>query len=137
MIWLNVNKTSSEPRVIGGYFVEAVIAIGGCPRVLRADRGTENCCVRDFQKFFREEDTDALAGEKSFMYGASTHNQRIERFWGFLRKECVQFWIEFFLDMKNEGLFDGSVLDVNLVRFCFLGLMQVSELVCKLYKWAM
>lgn len=106
--------------------MEAVQDIEGCPRILRADRGTENGLVRDF---FREDDTDTFVGERRFMYGASTHNQRIERFWRFLRKECIQFWIEFFLDMKNEGYFDGSFLDINLIRFCFLGLMQVMQVI--------
>ncbi|XP_033646897.1 uncharacterized protein LOC117306426 [Asterias rubens] len=58
------------------------------------------------------------------MYGSSNHNQRIESFWGFLRKECIEFWLEFFHGMKNEGYFDGTFLDVNLVLFCFLGLIQ-------------
>lgn len=36
--------------------------------------------------FFRKEGTDSMAGEKSFLYGRSVSNQRIEARWSFLRK---------------------------------------------------
>lgn len=130
LCWLNAYRTSSDPRVIGGYFVETVKSLQGCPRIVRADRGTENCYVREFQRFLRRNGSDAFAEERSFMYGSSNHNQRIESFWGFLRKECIEFWLEFFHGMKNEGYFDGTFLDVNLVLFCFLGLIQVHVLYC-------
>ena len=42
MIWLNAYTTSSDPKLIGGYYIEAVQRLGGCPRVVRGDLGTEN-----------------------------------------------------------------------------------------------
>ena len=53
LIWLNVYHTNNDPKVIGGYFLEAVKECGGCPRVVRSDRGTENGHIRAFQEFFR------------------------------------------------------------------------------------
>ena len=50
IIWLNVYNTKYNPRIIGGYFLEAVREYGGCPRVVRGDFGTENGHVRDFQE---------------------------------------------------------------------------------------
>ena len=35
LLWLNVYHTNSDPRVIGGYFLEAVKSSGGCPRIVR------------------------------------------------------------------------------------------------------
>jgi len=44
----------------------------GCPKVLRADWGTENTNVEILQPFLRDNGGDDFAGEKSFMYGCST-----------------------------------------------------------------
>ena len=128
IIWLNAYNTSSDPLVIGGYYTEAVERFGGCPRIVRGDRGTENSCVRDFQQFLRRDGTDRFRGEKSFMYGRSTSNQRIESWWGILRKESMEFWIDLLTNLKDEGHFDGGFLDKNLVIYCFLGLIQVTTL---------
>ncbi|CAL9699776.1 unnamed protein product [Knipowitschia caucasica] len=124
MLWLNAYFTSSDPKVIGGYFLETMRELGGCARILRTDMGTENCSVRDMQRYLRRNDDDANAGDKSFIWGRSTANQRIESWWGILRKECVEFWLEHFHRLKNEGDFVGDFLDKNLILFCFLGLIQ-------------
>lgn len=126
ILWLNAYCTSSDPKVIGGYFLETVRTFGGSPRILRADMGTENSVIRDVQRYLRRGDADQLAGERSFIYGKSTANQRIESWWGILRKECVDLWLEYFHQIKDEGYFDGSFLDKNLVLFCFLSLIQVN-----------
>ena len=47
----------------------------GSPKILRADRGTENGSACTVQRMFRGDCEDSFAGEKSFMYGASTANQ--------------------------------------------------------------
>lgn len=47
----------------------------GVPRIIRADNGTENVVIAGLQRFFHADDSDAFAGEKSFMYGKSVTNQ--------------------------------------------------------------
>ena len=91
IIWMNVYNTSSDSRVIGGYYIEAVESLGGCPTVMRADLGTENVRVKYFQRYLRRDGRDARAGERSFLVGRSTANQRIEYWWSFLRRECTDF----------------------------------------------
>ncbi|KAK0134211.1 hypothetical protein N1851_030223 [Merluccius polli] len=90
IIWLKAAHTSSNPRVIGGYFLEAVEQFGGCPRIVRTDLGTENVVVRDIQTYLRHSDADSRSGEQSYIAGASTTNQRIESWWGMLRKEGME-----------------------------------------------
>ncbi|KAL4009329.1 hypothetical protein ACER0C_003181 [Sarotherodon galilaeus] len=63
--------------VIGGYFVEAVESHGGFPRLVRTDMGTENVLVRDLQRYLRRNDGDDRAGDRSYVTGATTANQRI------------------------------------------------------------
>ncbi|MEQ2258982.1 hypothetical protein XENORESO_005113 [Xenotaenia resolanae] len=31
MLWLEAHKTNNDPKIIGGYFMDAVIAAGCCP----------------------------------------------------------------------------------------------------------
>ncbi|XP_015750003.1 PREDICTED: protein argonaute-3-like [Acropora digitifera] len=87
IIWLEVGVTNSYPDVTAGYFLDAIHSVGRVPRILRADNGTENVHIAAFQRFFRREEVDAFGGEKSFMYGRSVSNQRIEALWDQLRKE--------------------------------------------------
>lgn len=128
IIWMNCYITSSDPKVIGGYFVNAVSSLEGCPLVIRSDRGTENVRVRQFQIFFRRDGNDDRAGERSYIEGPSTANQRIEYFWNFLRRECTDFWICHFQDIEADGNFDGQFLDINLLQYCYMHLVQVPLL---------
>ncbi|OWF42828.1 hypothetical protein KP79_PYT24962 [Mizuhopecten yessoensis] len=40
VIWLNAYHTISDPRVIGGYYLSALEKLGGCPLIVRSDKGT-------------------------------------------------------------------------------------------------
>ena len=127
VIWLHVGKTNSDPKVISGYFLEAVSKLGAVPTVVRTDMGTENCDIADMQVFLRRHGTDAhVRTGRAFVYGTSQHNQRIESWWSILRKENAQFWINLFNDLKTNGYFCGDFLDKNLLQFCFMDIIQVS-----------
>ncbi|KAI9522092.1 hypothetical protein NQZ68_039741 [Dissostichus eleginoides] len=124
-MWMEAYTTNSDPKVIADYYISTVTRIGGCPQRMRADRGTKNGHVREMQLFLRRNQTDHHAGEGSFIYGCSTANQRIESWWGVLRKQSVQFWMDTFKILKDDGYFTGDFLDKNLVQFCFLNLLQL------------
>ncbi|XP_069122977.1 uncharacterized protein [Argopecten irradians] len=123
IVWLEAYVTSSDPAVIGSYFMNAVESRRGCPKRIRADRGTENGHVENLQKYLRYNHEDEFA-KRSFIYGSSNHNQRIESWWGFLRRHHAQYWMDIFHTMKDQDDFDGGFLDRNLVQFCFLKLIQ-------------
>ena len=128
IVWLNAYFTSSDPALIGSYFIDSVQKLGGCPMIVRADMGTENTVVCELQRFLREDDDDSFQGDKSFLYGKSSCNQRIECWWGMLRKECADFWIDMFKKLRDDGDFDGTFADQNLILFCFLHIVQVCKL---------
>jgi hypothetical protein len=46
------------------------------------------------------------------MYGKSTSNHRIEAWWGQLRKNCAQWWMDHFKTLKTSGLF----CDANIIH---------------------
>lgn len=135
IIWLEANTTNSDPKVIAYYFITSVKRKGGCPRRIRADLGTENSFIEQMQKFLRRNHDDELSGERSFLYGKSTHNQRIEWFWGLLRKEMGQFYMDLFSELRQDqnDLFSGDFLDKSLIQFCFMGLIQVNVHTYMLY----
>ena len=65
-------------RSVVRYFVDCVEKVGGCPSLVRTDRGTENVV--------RAECNHYLAGEKAHRYGPSTGKQRIEVWWSYFRR---------------------------------------------------
>ena len=77
------------------------------------------------QRFFRRLSTDDFSGNKSFMYGRSTSNQQIESWWGLLRKGCTDWWIRFFKDLRDAGLYDDDdLIQRECIRFCFMDVIQ-------------
>lgn len=127
LIWLNAYVSNKDPMIIANYFVDAVITNEGCPRILRGDAGTENVNVKVIQEYLRRNSSDSVA-HRCYMEGASTGNQRIESWWGFMRKHCIQYWMDLFQSMRDCGEFQGEFLDKELIRFCFLHLIQASIL---------
>ena len=97
----------------------------GCPQSIRADTVTENGVVQNMQIFLRSNHIDIFAGERSFLIGRSTSNQRIEWFWGLLRRQVCQFWMNLFATFREKGLFDGSECDKKLIRYCFMDMIKV------------
>lgn len=126
IIWLNCYISSNDPKIIGGYYVKSVQCFGGCPKLIRGDHGTENVLVRQIHTFFRRNGTDERSGERSYLSGPSTANQRIEYFWNFLRRQCMEFWMNHFIQLEADGDFDGSFLQINVLRYCYMHLIQVS-----------
>ena len=124
ILWLDVGPTNNDPSVICQYFIDCVRQLGGTARVIRADHGTENGYVAAAQRFFRRNAQDDLAEMNSFMYGKSV-NQRIEAWWGMLGKDCTKWWIDFFKDMRSNGLYcDDDCIEVECLKFCFMNILR-------------
>lgn len=120
-MWLQAASSNNDPRIIGSYYVKCVRSIQGvytlsnlliclmygwlgCPKILRTDNGTENSILSVIQPILRHNHADSLAGEKSFLYGKSINNQRIEALWCQLRKQFMDWWIHFFKVLFNYYL---------------------------------
>ena len=125
ILWLEVGPTNNDPMITVQYFIDCVQQLCGLPRVVRGDCGTENIHIAAVQRFMRRNGGDSMAGEKSFLYGKSVTNQRIEAWWSFLRKSNTDWWMRFFKDLTDLGHFDNSnVIHVECLRFCFMGLIR-------------
>jgi len=126
IIWLKAGVSNKNPNIIAHYYIESIRKYGVYPRRVRADMGTENVHVETIQKFLRRNQGDEHASEKSFLYGKSIYNQRIESLWGIIRRQGIQFWMNFFQELTEDGFYDGEYLDQEISRFCFLRLVQVT-----------
>ena len=125
IMWLEVGTTNNDPLVIAKYYIDCVRHVGGTPSIVRADRGTENVKVAGIQRFLRRNDEDSFSGNSSFMYGKSVSNQRIEAWWSQLRKGCTEWWINYFKDLRDKGLYcDADIINVECLRFCFMPVIQ-------------
>lgn len=123
-MWLEAASTNNNPRLIAGYFMDAVWKVRGCPKRVRVDLGTENETVRQLQLFLRKNDP-TCDQNTVFLSGKSKCNQKIESWWGLLRKEFAQFWMNVFEIFKDDGNFSGDFLAQKLLWFCFLEIIQV------------
>ncbi len=124
-MWLEVGRTNNHPGVIANYFLNCVQLVGGTASVIRGDMGTENCRVAAIQRIFRHDSGDSWAGVKSFLYGKSVSNQRIEAWWGQLRKGASDWWIRHFKDLRDRGLYcDANVVHVECLLFCYMAVLR-------------
>ena len=68
-----------------------------------------------------------MDNEDSHQNVASPRNQRIEAWWSFLRKNCSNWWINFFKDLvERESLNITDPIQRESIRFCFSNLIQSS-----------
>lgn len=121
VVWVEVSYTNNNPNVIGGYFLDAVLKHGGTPKTVRMDPGTENVNVDTLQRFLHDDDND----NNHVIIGSSHTNQRIEHWWGQYRKENAEYLMMIFKQLQSTGMFIGDDTDKDLIRFCFMDVVQV------------
>ena len=120
IMWLRLDRSNKEPVGISSIYVNCLKEIGGVPRKVVGDYGTENIYVAAGQRFFRRNHLDASAGYHSFKYGRSVSNQRIEALWSLLRRSCTTWWMNFFKDLIEQDKYDNTNnIEVECLLFCF------------------
>ena len=124
VIWLHAYTTNSNPCVIAGYFLDEVEKRSGTPSRIRSDLGTENRSVEQMQIFLRGYHDDRFS-ERCYITGSSNHNQRIEQWWGFLRKHHAQYWMNIFQDLKEQDHISGD-FDKNRIQFTCREIIEVA-----------
>jgi hypothetical protein len=72
VLWIKVGHSNKDPKYIAHFYMELVQKLQGVPKIVRADRGTENVLLRDIQVALRMYHEDSFSGQRSFMYGRST-----------------------------------------------------------------
>jgi hypothetical protein len=126
ILWLEVGPTNNNPFVVCHYFALTVKKLGGLPSTIRADKGTENVNVERLQVVLRSSNIDESARlGTTFLYGKSTHNQRIEAWWSKFRMYGMESWMQHLQSLSDNGIIDTSkALDVQCIRFCYTNLLR-------------
>ena len=123
-MFLQVSHSNHDPALIAGYFMDSVEQLGGCPRTVWTDCGTENVIIAALQHVFH----DNIANNQQtygHRYVTFTSNQRIESWWSIFRKSRSEWWLELFKDLAVSGAFcDGNVTHVHCLRYCFMEILQ-------------
>ena len=68
IIWLFVGSSNNDPPIIASYYLKLVRENRVVPRLVRADRGSENSELGGIQKFFQRNHGDSLAGNISLIF---------------------------------------------------------------------
>ena len=104
IVWLKVTDTNNNPSIIAQYYVSCAESLHTAPRIVRAERGSENTIIEGLQSFLRASDLSSR-----FQNGSSTRNQRIESWWNQLRRLRLNWWINYLKDMRDISIFDNSL----------------------------
>ena len=118
ILWLNICPSNSDPYIISYFYVNCISNLKCIPW---GDRGSENVFVAGMLRYFRGEHQDSMFGRSSFLFGSSTNNQWIEKWWSILKRQNSARLINFFKD----SLFDPSLnYHKEYMKFCFSGMLQ-------------
>ncbi|VDI57952.1 Hypothetical predicted protein [Mytilus galloprovincialis] len=118
IIWLQASITNKRPEVVADFFLKAVDNIKAFPSKIRCDPGTENGLTAAIQ-------LTHTSDKKSVIYGSSVYNQRIERYWGWLRQSKSDFWINHFKCLEADGILNvSSQIHKLCLQFVYLPVIQ-------------
>lgn len=127
VLWLKLGTTNNKPEVVAHNFVETILENGCVPTILRVDAGTENPIAGLIQQALRHHHMDENAGEKSYIVGPSTANQRIERYWGEVRANAIGHYMDLFKTLVDKNLYNHkNPIQRELIRFCFAHLIDAD-----------
>ena len=118
IMWLKVAKSNNNPDIIANFYLDCVSEVGGCPKMIRTDCGTENGVMAAMQCTFQNE-------VNAHKYGTSPANQRIESWWAFYRRSRSSWWMDFFKNLvENYIINTENELQMECLWFCFSQLIQ-------------
>ncbi|XP_072572079.1 uncharacterized protein [Paramormyrops kingsleyae] len=124
VLWLKVGTSNRKQRFVARYFYDAVQEQGGCPRLIRGDRGQENFVVGQMQMAFhmREQGNQA---QQCFRMGTSVHNQRAECFNSILKRTWLKKWLITFEAMMESGILElDNPVHINCLQYTHFPLLQ-------------
>ena len=78
ILWLKLSSSNNNLKVLANYYLCCLKELNHIPRVVRGVCGTENVIVCGIQRFFCRNHTNSQSKDRTFVYGHSTANQRIE-----------------------------------------------------------
>ncbi|KAI7961840.1 hypothetical protein MJO28_002329 [Puccinia striiformis f. sp. tritici] len=125
-----VHVTNNDPRHVGVYLLQLAQSLGGIPKKLTTDKGTETGDMATFQIQLSHEFIEDLTPEQAqehMHYTKSIHNQRIESLWSRMMTEHNRPVIDNILKhMEKEAYDDSDPLQKLLFVFLWVPVFQAS-----------
>lgn len=122
LVWLELLPSNKNPSKVVKIYLKTVKDLNLIPQVLRVDKGTENFIMGDYQTLLSEShdnDNDTRSNFIGTLYGSSNHNQRIEQFWGYLKKVLLLSYSSIFKDLQDCGLLTKDTVERKCLYYCF------------------
>ena len=96
VMWIYCGISNRTSRSVLHQYLEAVKDLGYIPRILRTDHGVECPLAAEVHYALHRSSQEGRRSDLEFdtvyFFGGSTHNQRIESWWGQLQRGKLGFW---------------------------------------------
>ncbi|KAG9087306.1 hypothetical protein FRC07_012855 [Ceratobasidium sp. 392] len=125
VLWLRVWWTNSNPRLICGYYLDAIRQHGGMPLLTHSDPGSENYGVANAQSTLRQMLDPSLQGTMQHRWLRGHSNIKPEIFWSQWRRRAAPALEELMQSGIDNGWYDPHInLEMLVFRFIFMPLVQ-------------
>ena len=115
-------SSNKNPSFVCRQYLECVKCIGGVPRKVVGDHGTDNVFVAAAQRFLTRFNVDWW---NSFKYGKPISNQQIQGLWSSSRRFRTNFWKGFFRNLTETEMYNNtSNTESECQLYCFGELIQ-------------
>lgn len=92
IVWLHIGASAKTAYGVMVDYLDVVLTKGVRPWILRTDKGTETRMLANLHHSLVEQDHPGIPIEKTYCYGTSTSNTKIESWWQQLTRTIVHRW---------------------------------------------
>ena len=116
---LYVGNNNRNSSIALRFYLSYIQSIKGILKIVQTDGGTENSLMLKVHTVLHEHIGNR---HPCCIVGRPVHNQRIERFWRYLRQHFTQRWIDLFHELHRENLYNPN--DQIHYEFCLTGILS-------------
>ncbi|KAG0126490.1 hypothetical protein HOY82DRAFT_491784, partial [Tuber indicum] len=120
LIWCYIGHSNRTAVSVNKQYLVAVKDLGIISKLIRSDKGTETTLLANSHLALRRAQKPNLPFCKAYSYGTSTKNIRIESWWNLLANAQTDTWREIFVDLEENGCFDGGEIDIISLQFIYM-----------------
>lgn len=127
IIWIYVGRSNRTAISVVQQYLDKITDLGYQPLFLSSDKGSECTLLANAHHLIaqnREQQTTGDAGatlelRDCYVFGTSRKNHFIEKWWGHLKRMCLEPWLLYFEQLMNLNYF-GSDSEVDKIAVLFI-----------------
>ncbi|KAH8661805.1 hypothetical protein BGZ61DRAFT_368878, partial [Ilyonectria robusta] len=132
--WFYVGISSSTSRSVVAQYLDVLSQRKTMPNIIRSDRGQETILMAGAHYYLSKTRVRAREGipqdvrfRDCWIYGKSTHNEKIESWWLRLSRGRAKFWREYFGEITALGHFSNDSLpDRIAMLYLFMPILRAE-----------